>query len=134
MICSKRKLTECLKSIANSKEVSKTLNIAKLSTFIEEDGTNRVNCRLKRSKFDYNAKHPLFLTAKCPVVQLLSEKTHRDNLHKGTEYVRNIFKQKLWIVGLRNALKNHFEMYQMHTHERQPNPPTDGRPTPRTLR
>ena len=28
------------KSIANSKEISKTLNIAKLSTFIEEDGNN----------------------------------------------------------------------------------------------
>ena len=27
------------KSIANSREISKTLNIAKLTTFIEEDGT-----------------------------------------------------------------------------------------------
>ena len=44
------------KSIANSKELSKTLNIAKLSPFIEEVGTIRVKGRLKHSYFDYNAK------------------------------------------------------------------------------
>ena len=44
------------KSIANSKEISKTLNIAKLSPFIEEDGTIRVKGRLKHSNLDYNAK------------------------------------------------------------------------------
>ena len=47
------------KSIANSKEISKTLNIAKLSPFIEEDGTIRVKDRLKHSNLDYNAKHPI---------------------------------------------------------------------------
>ena len=40
------------KSIANSKEISKTLNIAKLSPFIEEDGTIRVKGRLKHSNLD----------------------------------------------------------------------------------
>ena len=43
------------KSIANSKEIFKTLNIAKLSPFIEEDGIIRVKYRLKHSNLDYNA-------------------------------------------------------------------------------
>ena len=64
------------KSIANSEEISKTLNIAKLSPFIEEDGTIRVKGRLKHSNLDYNAKHPILLTAKHPVVHLLLEKAH----------------------------------------------------------
>ena len=85
------------KSIANSKEISKTLNIAQLSPFIEEDGTIRVKGRLKHSNLDYNAKHP--------VVQLLLEKAHRDNLHEVTEYVRNRLQQDYWIIGLRNALR-----------------------------
>ena len=75
------------KSIANSKGISKTLNIAKLSPFIEEDGTIRVKGRLKHSNLAYNTKHPILLTAKHPVVQLLLEKAHRENLHEGTEYV-----------------------------------------------
>ena len=82
------------KSIANSKEIPKTLNIAKLSPFIEEDGTIRVKGRLKHSNLDYNAKHPILLTAKHPVVQLLLERAHRDNLHEGTEYVRNMLQQE----------------------------------------
>ena len=93
------------KSIANSKEISKTLNITKLSTFIEKDGTIKVKGRLKHLNLDYNAKHPILLTAQHPVVQLLLEKAHRDNLHEGTEYVRNMLQQEYWIIGLRNALR-----------------------------
>ena len=93
------------KSIANSKEISQTLNIAKLSPFIEEDGTIIVKGRLKHSNLDYNSKHPILLTAKHPVVQLLLEKTHRDNLHEGTEYLNNMLQQEYWIIGLRNALR-----------------------------
>ena len=37
------------KSIANSKQISKTLNIAKLSPLIEEDGKIRAKGRLKLS-------------------------------------------------------------------------------------
>ena len=93
------------KSIANSKEFSKTLNMAKLSPFIEEDGKIRVKGRLKHSNLDYNAKHPILLTAEHPVVQLPLEKAHRDNLHEGTEHVRNMLQKKYWIIGLRNALR-----------------------------
>ena len=55
------------KSIANSK----TIHIAKLSSFIEEDETIWVKGRMKHSNLAYNAKHPILLTAKHPVVQLL---------------------------------------------------------------
>ena len=50
-------------SIAKSKEISKTLNVAKLSTFKEEDEKGKVKDRLKHSNFDYNSKHPILLTA-----------------------------------------------------------------------
>ena len=85
--------------------MSKSLNIAKLSPFIEKDGTIRVKGRLKYSNLDYNAKHPILLTAKHPVVQLLLDKAHRENMHEGTEYVRNILQQEFWIIGIRNALR-----------------------------
>ena len=93
------------KSIANSKEISKTMNIAKLSHFIEEDGAIRMKGRLKHSNLAYNAKHPILLTAKHPVVQFLLEIAHRENLYEGTEYLRNMIQQDYWIIGLRNALR-----------------------------
>ena len=61
--------------------------------------------RLKHSNLDYNAKHPILLTAKHPVVQLLLEKPHRDSLHEGREYVRHFLQHELGIVGLQNALR-----------------------------
>ena len=61
--------------------------------------------RLKHSNLDYNAKHPILLTAKHAVVQLLLEKANRDNLHEGTENVRNTLQQEYWIIGLRKGLR-----------------------------
>ena len=69
------------------------MNIAKLSLFIEENGTIRVKGRSKFSNFDYKAKHPILVTAKHPVVQLLLEKAHQDKLHEGTEYVGNMLQR-----------------------------------------
>ena len=96
-------LANVSKTITNSKEISKTLNIAKLSSFIEEDGTIRQKSRLKYSSLDYNTKHSILLTAKHSVVQPLLEQTHRDNVHEGTEYVSNMLQQEYWIIGLRNV-------------------------------
>ena len=69
----------------SSKEVSKNLINAKLSPFIEKDGTIRVKDWQRLSNLGYNAEHPILLSAKHPIVQLLYEKAHRDNPDQGTE-------------------------------------------------
>ena len=53
----------------------------------------------------YNAKHPILLSAKHHIVKLKLEQAHRDNLHEGTEHVRNQLQQEFWIIGIRNALR-----------------------------
>ena len=90
--------------IANSKEISNTFNIVKLSPVLEKDETIRVKGRLRHSNLVYNTNHPILLTAKHPVVQFLLEKAHRDNLSEGTEYARNLLQQEYWIIVLGNAL------------------------------
>ena len=45
------------------------------------------------------------MTENHPVEQLLLEKSHRDNLHEGTEYVRNMLQEEYRIIALRNALR-----------------------------
>ena len=56
--------------------------------------------RLKHSNLDYNAKHPIQLTAKQAVVQLMLEIGHRRNIHEGLEYVRNMLPQEYYIIEL----------------------------------
>ena len=84
---------------------SKTFNNAKFSSFIEDNEIIRVKGRLKFSNYAYNAKHPILLTVKHPVVQRLLERENRDNLNEGTEYVRNVLQKEYWIIGIRNAIQ-----------------------------
>ena len=46
------------------------------------------------------------LSAKHYVVMKMIEDAHRGNFHQGTEYVRSVLRQKYWIIGLQNALRN----------------------------
>ena len=40
------------------------------------------------------------------MVELFLRNDHKDNEHEGTEHVRNIVQQKMWIIGIRNALRS----------------------------
>ena len=64
-----------------------------------------VNDQMKNSNLDYNAKHWILSTAKHPVVQF-QESAHRDNLHEGTEDVRNNRQQEFSVVWWRISLRN----------------------------
>ena len=121
------------RSIANSNEISKTLNINILSPFREEYGTIRVKGRLKHSNIDYNVKQPILLTVKHPVVQLLLEKAHLDKLHEGTEYCEKHAVTKVLVHWIKKCFtENKVEMYEMQTQKRQPESSTDGTTTTRT--
>ena len=39
-------------------------------------------------------------------VELFLQNEHKNNQHEGTEHVRNIVQQKMWILGIRNALRS----------------------------
>ena len=75
--------------------------------------------RFKRSSLDYNAKHPILLTAWQP--------TWRHRVCEKNSWVR-----VLDCCIEKCITKNHIEMYQIKTQDRKPNPSTDGGPTART--
>ena len=107
------------------------MDIAKLSPFIEEDWTIRVKGWRKHSNLDYNAKHPILLTAKHLDIQDPLERAHRENLHEARKCENHSSKVPYcWIAN--RIKKNQINMYQKETQERQRNPPTDGGPTSRT--
>ena len=39
-------------------------------------------------------------------MELFLRNEHKDNPHEGTEHVRNLVAQKIWILGIRNALRS----------------------------
>ena len=101
----KQSFPELSKSLLTGKPTAAKFNFPKLSPLLEANGLIRLKGRLKYANISYNAKHPILLTAKHPLVKLKLEQTHRDNLHEGTEHVRNLLQQEFWIIGIRNALR-----------------------------
>ena len=61
---------------------------------------------ISKSQLDLIAKHPILLHWKHHAVELFLRNEHKDNQHDGTEHVRNIVQQKMWIIGIRNALRS----------------------------
>ena len=81
-------------------------DLAKLSPFVDSDNTIRLKGRLSKATISDDLKHPILFSAKHPAVVLMLIQMHEDNHHEGTEYVRSLVQQRLWVIGLRNALRS----------------------------
>ena len=97
---------EEVKSLKAEKEIPKGSKILQFSPFLDEEGPIRAKSRISKRQLDFNSKHPILLHWKNHSVELFLRNEHKDNQHEGTEYVRNIVQQKMWILGIRNALRS----------------------------
>ena len=97
---------EDMKSLKAGKEIPRRSKILQFSPFLDEEGLIRAKSRIGKIQLDLNAKHPILLHWKHHAVELFLRNGHKDNQHEGTEHVRNIVKQKMWILGIRNALRS----------------------------
>ena len=97
---------EEMKSLKAEKEITKGSKILQFSPFLNEEGLIRAKGRLGKSQLDFNAKHPILLHWKNNAVELFLRNELKDNQHEGTEHVRNIVQQKMWILGIRNASRS----------------------------
>ena len=97
---------EEMKSLKAEKEIPQGTRILQFSPFLDEEGLIRAKGRISKSQLDFNAKHPILLYWKHHAVELFLRNEHKDNQHEGTEQERNIVQQKIWILGIRNALRS----------------------------
>ena len=95
-----------MKSLKAEKEIPKGSKILQFSLFLDEKGLIRAKGRIGKNQLDFNAKHPILLHWKYHAVELFLRNEHKDNQHEGTEHVKNIVQQKVWILGTRNALRS----------------------------
>ena len=96
---------EEMQSLKTEKEIPKDRKILQFSPFLGV-GLIRAKDRRGKSQLDFKAQHPILLHSKPHKVEIFLRNEHKDNQHEGTEQVRNIFQQNMWILGIRNALKS----------------------------
>lgn len=78
--------------------------VRKLAPFIDCDGLLRVGGRLRKSKLDYDVKHPILLPKAHRLTDLIIEFTHSSNLHPGLKTLHYLLLQKYWIISPRSAI------------------------------
>ena len=105
------KFGEEMNSLKAEMENPKSSKILQFSSVLDEEGLIQGKVRIGKSHLDFNAKHPILLHWKhhalnTSCVELFLRNEHKDNQHEGTEHVRNIFQQKMWILGIQNALRS----------------------------
>ena len=100
---------EEMKSPKVEKKIAKGSKILQLSpflNFLNEEGLIRAKGRIGKSQLDFKAKHPILLHWKHRAVELFLRNEHKDNQHEGTEHVKNIVQQMMWILGIQNAWRS----------------------------
>ena len=94
-----------MRSLTAEKEIQKGSKILQFLLFLDEEELIRAKGRIGKSQLEFKANHPILLQWKYHVVELFLRNEHKDNQHEGTEHVRNIVQQKIWILGIRKALR-----------------------------
>ena len=94
-----------MQSLKTENEIPKVRKILQFSPFLDV-GLIRSKGRRGKSQFDFKAQHPILLHWKPHKVEILLRNEHKDNQHEGTEQLRNIFQQNMWILGIRNSFKS----------------------------
>ena len=97
---------EEMKSLKAGKEFPRGSKTLQFSPFLDEEALIRAKGSIGKSQLDVNTKHPILLHWKHHAVELFLRNEHKDNQHEGTEHERNIVQQKMWILGIRNALRS----------------------------
>ena len=96
---------EEMKSLKAGKEIPRGSEILQFSAFLDEEGLIRASGKIGKSQLDFNAKIP-YCYIKNHAVELFLRNEHKDKQHEGTEHVRNVVQQKMWILRIRNALRS----------------------------
>ena len=100
-----KQITRETKGKGKNSAVRKGSSLYKLDPVLEND-LIRVGGRLHQAPIKNDAKHPIILSRKHPVVDLIVNYYHRASGHSGVEYTLSMIRQHFWIIGARSSIRN----------------------------
>lgn len=86
-------------------EISKSSKILSLAPFMDEDGIMRVGGRLHNYVGPYNYKHPIIIPKGHAIAKRIITSIHLQNFHAGPSLTFHLTRQKFWIIGGRNLVR-----------------------------
>lgn len=94
-----------INALMTGKTVSKTSSIYKLSPWMGTDMLVRINGRLSRAPIEDDAEHPIILTKRHALTELLIAHYHKTLRHQNQEAVMSAVRQRYWVPHLRAAVR-----------------------------
>ncbi|XP_070075719.1 uncharacterized protein [Drosophila takahashii] len=92
--------------LTENKSLRSHSQLIKLSPFVCKDGLLRVGGRLANSQLPADVKHPILLPKSHRITRMILEHEHTANLHPGVSALFVITRQKYWVFGARNLIRN----------------------------
>jgi len=65
---------------------------------LDQDDLIRVGGRLEAFELSFDAKHPELLPYNDPILKLIFEKIHKENLHYGAQTLLETSRQRYWAI------------------------------------
>jgi len=90
----------------NSAKIPISSKILSLNPIIDDDGILRVGGRQQKAKFSYNSRHPVILSSKHPITNLLIRSEHVRLLHGGSLLVSASLFRNFHIVGGHRTIRS----------------------------
>ena len=94
-------------ALQKQQNISKSSRIVSLSPFVGPNGVLRCTGRTRRLNVsDFDAKHPIILDGRHPLVKLFVHHLHALYCHQGSDYVRAQLQQRFFILRIRSLLRS----------------------------
>ena len=85
--------------------VKKSSRLSKLSPFMGKEGLLRVGGRIDRASISFDSRHPVIISSKYHVVELIIRHFHERDGHIGARSVLAAVQQEFWIIGGRSRIR-----------------------------
>lgn len=96
---------ETITLLKAKKALPKKNTLSSLAPFLDNNQFLRVGGRLELSSLNQNIKHPLLLSSKHPLTNILFIAKHLELLHAGPQLLLSNIRQSIWVIGGRNLAK-----------------------------
>jgi hypothetical protein len=100
-----KEFIEEMESYRNEKKIKRSSRLVSLTPYVDADGLLRVGGRFGKTRLPYSAKHPVILSSRHRLTQILAEYYHKIYLHGGYAHILGQMRQKYWVIGGRSLLK-----------------------------
>lgn len=85
----------------------KSSSILSLAPWLDENGLLRIGGRIQNADLTFDEKHPILISEKSRLAELLVQQMHDQTKHGGVQDVMCAIRNKYWIPKLRQLVKKH---------------------------